>query len=412
MKRLILVIIALLGMIILSACNFNTSENATPTADDLIEEPINPLPERTEPGETPSASPTVTVTLSPTLTPTEPAPAPVEVTTNTPSPSPIPSATPLPSATPGPIEHIMQAEETLLFIIQLYGYSLQDDFQNAINQIIRINDNVPNADILPGPGSVILIPRPTAQPLPANAVTNSPDDITSAATSAPPNATVDDEGIIIVPPDDPNLELPPRQPRLGLPSGSYVGCHEVREGETVIGIQEQYAGLTLDVFARLNPTLGWGGCNFEIASGGPTCSPDIRPNTCVNVLLPTPTPTLSPTPSGNETATPTPTYAPPRIISPVDGSILSAGVVTLYWVSVGALEAEEAYLIQVSDLTTGESTAFTTRDTQYRLPTSLIPSDGETHSIMWSVSVAVPNANGQFVPIGAQRSYTFQWQSR
>jgi len=81
-------------------------------------------------------------------------------------------------------------------------------------------------------------------------------------------------------------------------------------------------------------------------------------------------------------------------------------------VSVGALEDDEAYLIQLTDATSGESVAFTTRSTQYRLPASLIPTDGQTHDIIWSVSVAVPNANGQFVPIGAQRSYNFQWQSR
>lgn len=414
MQRSILLILTLVGVFVLSACNFDAEENATPTTDDIIEEPINPLPDVTEAIEPPTLTPSVTVTstptLSPTLTPT--APAPIEVTTNTPTPSPIPSATLLPTETPGPFEHTMQADETMLFIIQQYGYSLSDDFNNAIAEIVRLNENVISADLLPGPGSVILIPRPTEPGLPGNIPTAAPDAVAEAGTAAPPNAEMNAEGVIIVPPEDPNLELPAMRQNLGLPAGSFVGCHRVREGERVSGILEQYTGLTLDVFSRLNAELNWGGCNLELPSGGPNCAPIIVENTCVNVILPTPTPTLSPTPSGDETATPTPTYAPPRIISPLDGVTLSAGVATLSWVGVGALDENEVYLIQVIDVTAGTSTAFTTASTTYRLPTALIPDDGQTHEINWSVSVAIPNASGQYVPIGAQQTFSFQWQSR
>ena len=78
--------------------------------------------------------------------------------------SPPASATPSPLPTPGPIEHVIQAGDTLGYIIQQYGFRSIDNY--VMDRIVALNVNVPNANSLPGPGSIVLIPRPTATPLP------------------------------------------------------------------------------------------------------------------------------------------------------------------------------------------------------------------------------------------------------
>ena len=400
----IVVTCLLATMLILSACDFNT-EPMTPTVEGFTEEPIEPLPDQTEdllptPSLTPSPSPELTEEVA-------------LQATSTPSVTPVPSDTPLPSPTPGPWEYVIQPNDTLLFIIQQppFNYSIGD--QAVIDAIVRMNDNIVSADFLPPVGETILIPRPTEAPLPANVPTADPAQV-SQITATGPNVTVDPEGVFIVPPDDPNITMPPMRPNKGLPAGSYLGCHIVRENETVAGIIEQYAGLRIDIFSRLNADLNYSGCDFDIPSGGPLCNPVIRADTCVNVVLPTPTPTPSPTPSGSETPTPTATYIAPRIISPLNGSTVSGGVLTLSWVSSGVLNENETYLIQITDETTGETHNFTTRSTLYRLPSSLIPTDGQTHTFHWTLSVAYRNPDGLYVPVGGgtNRTLTFQWQSR
>src|SRR6185436_14802028 len=90
--------------------------------------------------------------------------------------SPIPSATigeasitPTVSETPGPYEHIIKEGDSLITIVQEYGYTDSSSAPGGIiDQIVSVNDNVPNADTLPGPGSVILIPRQTTTPTPAS----------------------------------------------------------------------------------------------------------------------------------------------------------------------------------------------------------------------------------------------------
>jgi hypothetical protein len=389
----------------ITRCNF-TSEPITPTMDGITEEAINPLPARTE------TLPSPTITPSPSLTVTQPDQIALAATAAL-AFTALPSNTPLPSPTLGPWVYTIQVDDTLLFIIQQppFNYSVAD--RAVIEEIVRINDTIFSADILPPPGTEILIPRPTEAPLPPNIPTADPGQVLEVSP-VNPNVTIDAEGVIIVPPDRPNITPPPMRPNKGLPTGSYVGCHIVRPNETVAGILEQYAGLTLDVFNRLNADLNYSGCDFNIPSGGPLCNPTIRESACVNVVLPTPTPTLSPTPSGSETPTPTPTYMSPRVISPLDGSTVSAGVLTLSWVTVGELGRNEVYLIQLTDTTTGEMSNFTTTATTFRLPASVIPTDGQTHIFNWVVSVAVRDSSGFYVPVGsgAHQTHSFSWQSR
>lgn len=358
-------------LLLLTACNF-TPDNATPTFDGIIEEPINPLPEQQDFTSTPSPSPTA----SPASI--------VELATATATfTSAPPSITPTPSETPGPWEHVIRPGEILTVIIQQPPYNYRDF--SVIDEIVRLN-NLPNAESIVA-GQTILIPRPTPTLIPLGV------NLTETADAA--------------------LGLGQRLGSVALPTNTEFGCHTVREGESIVEIIDQYGGATLEIIAQINPDINFFGCDFDEPSGGPGCSPLIVVDQCVRVPLPTRTPTLSPTPSGSETATPTPTYFAPRSIYPPDGGIAPAGIVTLQWVSVGELRANEVYLVEVTDTTTGSTWRQVTRSTSIRLPETLIPSDGQTHMITWSVRVAVASSQGIYAPISpAGRLRTFQWQSR
>ncbi|MCU0475443.1 MAG: LysM peptidoglycan-binding domain-containing protein [Anaerolineae bacterium] len=196
-----------------------------------------------------------------------------------------------------------------------------------------------------------------------------------------------------------------------LAENTELACHTVIEGENIISIADSY-NTTLEVLARLNPEIPFTGCDFNNRSGGETCNPTINIGQCVQVPLPTPTPTLSPTPSGNETATPTPTFQPPVVISPPDGVTVS-GVVTVQWVSIGVLAADEFYYVEVTDTTLNTRYTQVTKDTSLTLPQALIPTTGQPHAMAWLVTVVRRNPNGGYAPVGGVMPVRqFNWQSR
>jgi LysM repeat protein len=359
---------ALLTMI-LSACNFAPMPQGdfTPTVEQIVlTQAISPSP---------SLTPTSAV-----VTPTAPL---VETATNTPTSGP-PTDLPTVTATLGPYEHVMQQGETLGFIIQQYGYR---DF-NVIDEVVRINENITNPDSLPGAGAIILIPRQTATP--------TPEDFT------PPPDVAQVLGVGIA----------PTSPATGLNIDAPIIQHIVVEGQTIVDIAVNY-NTTLEVLAMLNPDINFSGCNFSIPSGGPNCGPFLSIGQVVMVPAATPTPTLSPTPSGSETPTATPTYAAPVVISPPQDANVPPGVFELEWVSVGVLLPDEAYLVQVTDTTTGEVYNDITRSTSLMLPDSLIPTDGQMHLMTWTVSVARPNEAGVYrVVSGPPDQRQFNWLSR
>lgn len=360
--------VLLLAVVILAGCNFNLLPDTTPTVELLVSPTVD--------AATASPSPTATFT---------PPPAVEQPQLATPEPSPSlgpPSETPVPTETPGPFVHVVEQGDTLGFIIQLYGYPFD---LNVISEVVRLNPNVPNADTLPSIGSEILIPRPTATPVPQGF------DLTATV-----NAQLGVEALGSV----------------ALPVDTTVTCHQVEEGDTIVRIAELYT-TTLEILSQLNRSLGWFGCNFTQPSGGPNCIVNLQIGQCVSVPQPTPVPTATPTPSGNETATPTPTFAAPRIITPPDGAIAPAGIFRLQWVSVGVLRPGEAYLVEVRDTTSQQDWRAVTTDTSIMLPTSLIPSDGQAHTINWRVTVARADENGVYSIVGAPGTWrSFQWQSR
>jgi hypothetical protein len=343
--------------LLLSACNFDVEE-PTPTAEGIIEQDVPSVPD----AET---------TLTPTLSPSPSLAPSVEVAILE---SPLPSFTPgppteteTPTPTEGPIEHIVQSGETLYFILQQYGY-----FEPSVERFVReLNPTIDDLNNLQA-GRVLLIPRMTATPTPEGM------EMTSVA-----NAT---------------LGITPL-----VQNFDNVDCHTVVEGDTIVSIAQDY-NTTIEVLRQLNPLLFFPStCDFTNRSGGPDCNVNIQLNACVNVPLPTSTPTLSPTPSGNETATPTPTYAPPRIISPPQGAIVTGGI-PLQWVTAGRLAADEAYFIQIYDVSQPDAPPVTgiSRTNDYQLPESLAPTDGQERTYEWTVAVARRNEQGSYRIIGGE----------
>jgi len=366
-QALILLVLALL----LSACNINAPE--------MISTPTVELLETATPSVTPSPSPTATMSVDDEVV------VPVVVVTPPREDSDMaPTVELTPSPTLGPYEYVIQSGDTMFSILPQFGYR---DLA-VVDEIVRINPNISNPNILPV-GQQMLIPRQTATPIP---------DGLEMTQTALANVGLQLEG------------------NIALAQGTVRGCHTVVEDETLVEIADIYR-TTLEILSQLNPTLNWSGCQFNIPSGGPNCGPSIREGQCINVPLPTPTPAPTNTLTGLETATPTPTYSAGRVVAPADGITLSAGRVTLHWVSVGMLRPDEAYLVEVIDQTiNSEPWLQTTRSTSVLLPRELVPSSGQTHTINWRVSVVrvTDGADSQSVQVvgGIGDWNTFYWQSR
>ncbi len=367
-KAISIILVIGIELVTMTGCNFNPTPQgeATPTVQAL------------QPTETAVA----TLTLTPTLTFISPL---VETPTLTATAAP-PTITPTVTNTLGPYEHIVKAGDSLITIIQEYEYTdLSVGSDSIIDQVVRLNENVPNADSLPGEGSMILIPRQTSTPTPASTEAAVVMQATNAAEV--PNVQVSDNTTIT----------------------NYV----VQSGDTIISIAQDN-NLTIEQIVVLNTELNVFGCNFEIPSGGPGCNIPLQVAQVLKLPAPTPTPTLSPTPSGNETPTFTPTYTAPILVYPPQGAIAQAGVFALQWVGVGILQPSESYLVEVVDTTLGTSAyRQVTKNTTLLLPDSLIPTDGQTHVFNWTVHIAAPNEQGVYRTIGGEPEIrSFQWQSR
>ncbi len=354
-KRIIIVLIAAL----LTGCELSQVPQATPTTE--IESLV-------------TSSPTVDITMTPSVTLTAPPQMeqPATPTLNTPTPMPTDSPTPDPYAT-----YIIQPGDTMNYIIQLPPWNYRSDF--VVNEILRLNPFITNANNLPA-GASVLIPLPTATPSP--------------------------EGFALTASAQPNV------PQVSLPSNAQIIQVTVQEGQTIIGIAQSNS-TTLSIVATLNPQLGFYNCDFSNPSGGPDCNVLLPPDAVVNVPALTPTPTLSPTISGSETPTLTPTYSAPMLIYPPQDAVVPPRSIPLNWISVGELKGNEVYLVQIHDETIDtDADPAITHSTSYNLPDALIPTDGQTHSMQWRVSVAAPNEQGVYRYIGAQGSWRrFSWQS-
>ncbi len=354
---------ALAAAVLFAACDLSPVPPATPTLEQVAT-------------ASPTQPPTLTPAPSLTATPVPQIEQPATAVPGTPTDTPTVTPTPNPYAT-----WIIQPSDTLYYIIQQPPFNYKSDSWNrVINEVLQLNPFMRSADRLPGPGSSILIPLPTPTPSPENY------QLTMTA--------------------QPNL------PQVSLPGNAQIIQVKIEEGDVIVGIAEQNS-TTLAIIATLNPQLQFYGCDFSNPSGGPDCNVTLKLGEMVNVPALTPTPTLSPTISGSETATLTPTYGAPTLFFPPQDASVGGRTFQLEWIGVGVLRDQEVYLVEIQDETAGTQRVDVSTSTSYDLPAELVPTDGQAHTIHWRVSVAAPNAQGQYRYIGAQGTWrTFRWQSR
>ena len=190
--------------------------------------------------------------------------------------------------------------------------------------------------------------------------------------------------------------------------------HIITEGETMISNASQY-NADAKVLSDVNPEVDFPQCDFSERFGGPNCSVILIPGNRVRVPAPTPTPTLSPTPSGSETPTPTasPTFNVPVLYSPEEGAYFDKNtLVTLRWSASGTLASNEAYLVVVTNLDSGDVYQANTRDLSLVLLDQWQPRNERTQEFEWIVSIAVMNGDRVMSTRETTNPRHFRWQGR
>lgn len=353
----------LIGLLLLVACTQNQDNDAR--------EPTPTVPEATL---------TATAT-EPIATPTQPgSPVPPTATfppTLTPSPSPLPpteTGTATPQPTPGPFEYtVTEQDSDCISILAKHGHRTPDQLQ----EFYTLN-NMTFCAI--SPGMTVLVPRPRIPGVDPNAIT---------PTVTPPVALGVGQSIVAY--------------------GQYCAV----EGDTLTSIALRN-NMTLKQVCELNPLPGGidcTGCDFSQSSTGIcTRRPLIGLNQCVTVFAPTPSPMPTQPPSGDETATPTPTVRAPVVVSPVNGASVS-GNVRLQWVSSGQLQADQFYVVYVTNETTDAFYLKESKAPYLDLPADFLQATGLPQEVVWYVAVQSRTPDGLFVPSGGQTAqYRFTWQ--
>ncbi len=349
-----------LASLLLAGCNLRPGQQPTATARPVASATQTSLPRPTV------APPPTQDFVAPT------APVPVAPRTNTPSPTVPPS----PSPSPAFFEYEVQADDTLMGIIQVFGYGYQLEVAQAV---VGLNDSVFSIDFLPV-GQTIRIPRPTATATPAGAEAT----VELLATIGIDSAT-------------------------DLQTDTSLGCHTVVANDNMVSIAERY-NTTLEILSDLNSDLNWSGCNFTLLAGGEDCVPILNIGACIQVPKPTPLPTRFPTPTGLETPTPTATKHAPRLLYPLEGERIISRELVLQWVGVSGLSEADVYLVELQNQTNASDHRQRTRANSYRVPVAFAPHDGEIHNLQWRVSVARQNEAGVYFFVGEQGSWKrFVW---
>jgi len=128
-----------------------------------------------------------------------------------------------------------------------------------------------------------------------------------------------------------------------------------------------------------------------------------------------------PTPGPTPTPTPLPPYPAPNLLLPADGASFTseADVITLQWAAVGELDADEAYAVSITDLTSDNDRTIVeyVNDTSLIVPEELLPTDGIPHIFRWSVYIARQVNDGEddeinWEPAGnLSQERVFSWYS-
>jgi hypothetical protein len=303
--------------------------------------------------------------------------------------------------------------------------------QEALPTAVAINDNVPNIDLIPGPGSEVCVPWPEgAQPsggeqppegedggaLPpeedgqeTGAVPTVTEEVVAAASSTPtegPTATpISLAGVNAGQQAVAAEASPTATPTI------FTGVYEVREGDTLISAAVN-ANTDVSTLATLNPQIDWSTCDFTNPGGGPGCSPPLNVSQKLKVPVPTWTPSPSPTPSGSETPTFTPTPTAPMLLSPAGGTRFTGNEqVTLRWVPVHPLGDDEIYLVHVEDQTTGQVFERATRQHQITLPADPARPESGAHEFAWTVLVAQSDDHDRILSGPAFEVRAFVWEA-
>ncbi|MCA0452986.1 MAG: hypothetical protein LCI00_03305 [Chloroflexi bacterium] len=351
-----------------------------------------------------TGAPTLDRTLTPTSSVIDGA-----MVTNTPRPTlqlatittgpPTPTYTEIPTITPtlGPCVQQVLPDDSLIAIIARCGHR---DYQDLMQVVLDMN-NLTNANEIQA-GKSIEVPWPTATTDPNAVPTETPTPgegvmLNGGTLVANADITRDPNGIRVF-------------PTATLQAG--VAWHTVSGEENILTIAVQY-GATLRILSELNPEIAFSQCDFGIGSGGPGCTVLLYPGQEVRVPAPTVTPTIQPTASGSETTTPTATatFNIPTALSPSDRAFFGkTDLVTLRWVGSGALSADEAYLVTVEDVTSGQVYTALTQGLMYIVPADWQSKQNDRHDYRWSVGVVKQNQpeNPSFVT--EPRLFTWQGQ--
>ena len=179
--------------------------------------------------------------------------------------------------------------------------------------------------------------------------------------------------------------------------------HEVLQGEQLKDIAQRY------------------GVSEERIREANSLEAEVQPKPGDQLMIPfNPTPTLTATATSTPTATPGPPYAAPQLLYPLDGAVFEGRdtVVLLQWASVGILQENEWYALQVRyrgrSLASrpSEDTTYA-QITSWRVPADMYPGAGAAESgFEWSVVVVRkvdPDKPPEVIcPVGPVR--TFIWR--
>jgi LysM repeat protein len=271
-------------------------------------------------GKLPDATPVATSTATSTITPTP---------TETLIPTDTPTLTPEP-----PIEYTVANGDSCISIAGLYSSSVA-----AIVNLNNLNSQCTNLQV----GQKILVPRPTATPLPAATAT-----LESAAATRAACQTV----------------------KYTVQTNDTLSTIATNYGVSVTAIKE-WNGLSTDT-AMLDTVLVI-----------PLCMRDATPG-------PSPTPTTPPP------------YPAPNLLLPANGDMftLTADTVTLQWASIGALRDNERYQVVVEVLTGGAGQKLTeyVTDTKFIVPVTFRPTNNSI-LLWWVVTVRQTGTDDQGNPI-------------
>ncbi|MCS6848477.1 MAG: LysM peptidoglycan-binding domain-containing protein [Anaerolineae bacterium] len=287
--------------------------------------------------------------------------------TPTPTAEP-PTATPASSPTPiPPREYTVQFGDTCSGIAQRFTVRL--------DELAALN-NLDTERCLIRAGDKLLIPVPSPTPLPT---------ATLLPGAAPPQTAASAPG-------EPTATLPAQI------------VYVVKGGDTCSEIAQKF-NVTVELLMQQN--------NLDT-----NCL--IRMNQVLTITFATPTPTLVPTPFVLQTPTPRAGYNAPIVMLPADGAQISGTqeIVTLQWLTVGLLQENEWYVVQVQPSGAITVPIFETKATSLKLTQDIL-GDWEEREIAWWVQVkrfvGIEPGTGQRVyvevsPPSAARA--FVWRRR